>query len=136
MAYETMVFAEPEIETAEEPTGATADDFNDESDESSGLVQEESQSPAQKSGTVQPQPAAAPPPGKPGFLQRLGKSLGLPTSRAELEEMQRREEALPWYKRIIPHAPGTDPNVATTLLLGPGGEMLRQMAGDYGQTAV
>jgi len=155
MAYETMVFAEPEIEPAEELTDNATNDLSETDDGSFDPPEEESapsslndekgdtapavsgspQSRGRATATAQPA-AGTPPPEKPGFFTRFGQSLGLPTSRAELEEMQRREQALPWYKRIIPHQPGTDPNVAATLLLGPGAEMARNMLVDYGKTAV
>lgn len=77
---------------------------------------------------------AATEPTRPGVLKRLGQSLGMPTSRAEVEQMQAREEALPWYKRLFPHMPGQNFSGAS-MLAGPAGPMAEGMIKGYGQTA-
>lgn len=71
---------------------------------------------------------------KPGFFKRLGQSLGVPTSMNEVNAMQAKEDALPWYQKIIPHAPGQTPTVASALL-GPGASAAADMASNYGKTA-
>lgn len=79
-------------------------------------------------------PVSNVPPEKPGFFKRLGQSMGVPTSMDEVNAMQANEDALPWYQKIIPHAPGQTPTVASALL-GPGASAAADMASNYGKTA-
>jgi hypothetical protein len=69
------------------------------------------------------QPQQNQPPAKPGFLASLAHALGFPGSADELKQMQAREDALPTWQKMLPHAPGSSPSAGRSIanaLLGPG----------------
>lgn len=64
----------------------------------------------------------------PGFFSRLASSVGIPSSMDEMKSMAAKEDALPWWQRALPHAPGSSPSASdsiATAALGPAYPMVK-----------
>lgn len=74
------------------------------------------------------------PPKKPGFFASFAHAMGLPGSMDEVHEMQAREEALPTWQRMLPHAPGSSPSAARSIANVVAGPLVPSMV-DASKTA-
>jgi Helix-hairpin-helix domain len=83
---------------------------------------------AKQNGAVSSTPAAPDTPKPPGFFSRLASSVGIPSSMDEVKSMAAKEEALPWWQKALPHAPGSSPSAADSIagaVLGPAYPMVK-----------
>src|SRR5262249_32450135 len=73
---------------------------------------------------------------RPGAGTRFMQGMGLPSSMDEARQIVTSEEALPWWKRIVPHEPGSSPSGTETAVGALGGSnalQLARMIADYGK---
>src|SRR5262249_3693745 len=81
------------------------------------------------------QPTEAEEANRPGLGTRFMQGMGLPSSMDEARQIAASEEALPWWKTIVPHQPGSSPSGAETAANASVGSVplaSARMMADYG----